>query len=207
MKMTKIFCSAIAALSLLAMASCDLEIRDEYVGNVVQYSSTGLVASGSVAAGTAVEAKGTVDTSNGVSISFKLPATYTDDWATVVETDNVTINLSTMKYDGTDVYEAAATYSLSSPSEAYKAFFNDACYVSISFNADGSVQFYKDGLLLLTYASSTTMNDKKTTIGDLCAAMLEDVEIGFTIQYAVSDVYLDVGLSETTAAALYNANK
>ena len=204
MKMTKIFCSAIAALSLLAMASCDLEIRDEYVGNVVQYSSTGLVASGSVAAGTAFEAKGTVDTSNGVSISFKLPATLPDDWTTVVETDNVTVNLSTMKYDGTDIYEAAATATNDGAWDSYKS---TACYVSISFNSDGSVQFYKDGLLLLTYASSTTMNDKKTTIGDLCEAMLEDVEIGFTIQYAVSDVYLDVGLSETTAAALYNANK
>ena len=208
MKKTRKLAFFVGIILVLACAffGCDLEIRDEYEGNTVKYSGTGLIASGDVAAGTAFEADGAVDTSSGVSVSFNLPATYSDDWATVVETDNVTINLSTMAYDGTDIYEAAATYSLDSPTDAYKAFFSDACYVSISFNEDGSVVFYKNGTAALTYASSTKMNDNATTIADLCKAFLEDVETGFTIQFAVSNVYLDVGLTEDSALALYNAN-
>jgi hypothetical protein len=69
--------------------------------------------------------------------------------------------LSVMHYNSSDIYEAKATVSSSAAALGYnssniwEAFLNGSYYVTISYNPDGSIAYYRDGVLMLTFQPNT----------------------------------------------------
>ncbi len=104
-----------------------------------------------------------INAKTGLSLSFYLEG-ITSDWDMVAHsTDNVySLYLSILHYNNTDFYEAKASLSEAATAAGYTAasaweiFLNTSCYVTISFNTDGSIAYYKDGELMLTFAANTT---------------------------------------------------
>ncbi len=104
-----------------------------------------------------------INSKTGLSLSFYLDG-ITSDWDNIAySSDNLfNLYLSVLNYNSADFYEAAAKLSDTATSAgytsstAYQIFLNTDCYVTVSYNIDGSISFYKDGVLMLTYAATTT---------------------------------------------------
>lgn len=108
--------------------------------------------------------------STGLAISFYLEG-LSSDWDMIAHSsDNqYKMYLSILSYASNDYYEAKATVSSYGKSLGYtsatvwQAYLNKKCYVTISFNTDGSIAYYMDGNLLLTYAADETASWKNDT--------------------------------------------
>ncbi len=136
-----------------------------------------------------------ISSSTGVSISFTV-SSITSDWTPVLITeDGNKVYLSVLNYSGADAFEAAGTMS-SVAAEKYvwphTIFTDGATYkVTISYNTDGTIAFYRDDVLMLTYAANTAIGSKK--VSDLAKAMAEAAAAGEVIvQYNMTDVTVDV---------------
>ena len=133
-----------------------------------------------------VPAISSINTDTGVSVSFNLSEGYASDWDAVIASTQATINLATMEYWpsgvwSANIFEASATAGSAAASDAWKTYYTDASYVSISFNADGSIVFYKDGVVALTYQADTAIGSSTNTVSQLCYAFINDVSTsGFT---------------------------
>ena len=94
-----------------------------------------------------------ITTETGLSISFQMNETINSDWTPIAKsTDGKYIMyLSVLHYNDNDFYEAAAQ---SFNGGTYTSFYNKKYYVTISFNPDGTVSYYRDGVLMLTYAAN-----------------------------------------------------
>ncbi|MFA6936652.1 MAG: bacterial Ig-like domain-containing protein, partial [Treponema sp.] len=185
------------------------------VVNAIPYS-----VSGAISASTEVKPVAVTSTT-GASVSFWLGTDLASDWTTVIKTVQGSIQLSTLGYypDGTwktNWFESAAT---SSNGGAYKSYFNAASYVTVSFNTDNTITFYKNGVLLFTYASTTTGNDDTScAISNLCSAVISDLaKSGFTLNpdestaetadvtVTMYDAYVNSSVDATSAVSLYTA--
>ena len=147
-----------------------------------------------------------VDTANGISISFDY-SNYSSDWTPILEGENFRINLSVIEYAATNIYEGAATNSgLVGSAANHEIFYTQGtARATISFNTDGSICFFLNDTLALTYSASAKFNDGSTSIGDVCRAVLSEFSNG-TVKtaYDLSNVVIDKALSSAiTTEVIY----
>jgi len=104
-----------------------------------------------------------VSAKTGLSLSFYVSG-ITSDWTEIAASDDgkYSLFLSVLRYNGADFYEAKATVSSEAAAMGYtsasvwEAFLNGSYYVTVSFNPDGTISYYRDGVLMLTYAANAT---------------------------------------------------
>ena len=150
-----------------------------------------------------------IDTTNGISISFDY-SNYFSDWTHILSGNGFNVNLSTIEYGSTDIFESDAANSGQVGSVANHEIFytSGTARASISFNTDGSICFFLNDVLALTYASSTVFNDDATTVGTVCAAILSEFASGtVSSAYAMENVVIDKALPSVAATeVLYEIN-
>lgn len=225
MKKLKLLLSVFAGLSLLA--SCDMELKTTLGDEVIAYSEqrldaatlnlsdsvsvTGTVQTGAIEDGSTFYCMG-YSADEGIAVSFNMLNTYTSDWTDVLNTTQSIIRLSTMDYkpDGTyqtNIYEAAATLGSDFSSVTpHTIYYSKACFVTISFNKDGSICFYQDGKLALTFEASTTFNDNTAKVSDENSAFISDITSGenLAVNITTKNLYITEALDDTNAALLYS---
>lgn len=148
----------------------------------------------------------------GVSVTFRVKD-MGSDWDVMFRTANGTqVYLSVLNYKNVNIFESAATLS-----EEGKQFLTENGYgvtgfnhvifldeveanqengsvATISYNVDGSITFYRNGELMLTYAAETPISvDENTapvgTVRDLVRTMVAQVRTqGLSVVYPVSNV-------------------
>lgn len=97
----------------------------------------------------------------GLSISFDING-LTSDWDKVAHsTDNskYILYLSVLHYNNNDHYEAVATQSAEAKATGlapHELFLNGSYNATVSFNTDGSISYYRNGVLMLTYAANAS---------------------------------------------------
>lgn len=104
-----------------------------------------------------------INSETGLSLSFYVSG-LDNDWTLIgLSTDEkYKMYLSVLHYNTSDFYEAKATISEEAiaagytAATAYEAFLNGSYYATVSFNPDGTVGYYRDGKLMLTYAADAT---------------------------------------------------
>ncbi len=153
-----------------------------------------------------------VSESTGVSFSF-LVSNVVSDWDVIGSSvsDKVYLHLSVVDYDGSHFYEhnavasGAASSVMSEESKgAYQIFLDGTYYVTISYNPEGTVTFYRDGELMLTFSNETTVNDGTHTMSEVVSAVVGAYNAGtLTFSRAVTNVV--VGYSVDYAAEKPNS--
>lgn len=144
----------------------------------------------------------------GVSITFRVKDVATD-WDVIFRTPNAkaTVYLSVLNYNNANTFEASATLSeagkvileehglATNGSQNWQLFLGSLCeggecIATISYNVDGSVAFYRDGELMLTYAANTAIGTAGTA-KDLVACMIAQIRTqGLSVVYPVSNVII-----------------
>jgi len=110
----------------------------------------------------AATASDQITAETGLSLSFYCGG-LTSDWTKIANSRDgkYIMYLSVMHYNSSDIYEAKATVSSSAAALGYnssniwEAFLNGSYYVTISYNPDGSIAYYRDGVLMLTFQPNT----------------------------------------------------
>ena len=191
-------CSAIAAFCTLALAGCDLELRGDGLGDTgkrmtlkiheltevkdnMAPSYAGVTAEGTKL----VFDDGVVSSDTGIAFSFCITDAVTSDWTDVLTTTSTITRLATMDYTPNGVYECniyedgvglknGATYDV---------FLRKACFVTISFNTNDSIAYYRDGELVIggTDNENKPFNSNSHTIGDQVTALIKDLTNGGTV--------------------------
>ena len=153
-----------------------------------------------------------LSTYTGVSFTFRVKG-MGSDWDVMFRTANGTqVYLSVLNYKNVNIFESAATLS-----EEGKQFLTENGYgvtgfnhvifldeveanrengsvATISYNVDGSIAFYRNGVLMLTYAAETPIRVDNTTpavgkVSDLVRTMVAQVRTqGLSVVYPVSNV-------------------
>lgn len=235
MKKLKTICSAIAALTMLALAGCDLEMSDsEKVSffqskfdTSIQLPQT-LKKAGidmSIPAMTEFKkADGTAWTKEaGVSFSFYLSG-YTDDWSMIFQVPSGNFGTTTAHQCEDKIWKKNS-FGCAAGNGAWDEFLKD-CYVTISISSDGYMKFYKDGALVTTYGGTTApygFNTCEFTIsgGEWVKNILNDIAAsgiycvhpsdswaaGKDGEYTMAKFSLDVAVDDAGALAKYNAYK
>ena len=147
----------------------------------------------------------------GVSITFRVKDVGSD-WDVIFRTPNAkaTVYLSVLNYNNANTFEASATLSeagtaileehglATDGSQNWQLFLGSLCeggecIATISYNVDGSVAFYRDGELMLTYAANTAVGTAGTA-KDLVACMIAQIRTqGLSVVYPVSNVIIAYG--------------
>lgn len=104
-----------------------------------------------------------INLKTGLSLSFYIEK-ITSDWDKIAHSsDNLyQLFLSVLRYNSADFYEAKASLSAAAvaagytSSNAWSIFLNTSCFVTVSYNTNGSISYYKDGVLMLTFAGALT---------------------------------------------------
>ncbi len=144
------------------------------------------------------EALDAITDETGVSVSFYVSGLDTDWDQIAYSTDNLYIlYLSVLHYDYADTYEAAATMSSAASNTgvgAWQLFLNGSYYVTVSYNPDGTIDFYRDGVLMLTYAATTTSGwyaSTSRTTAEIAAAAIDYFKNGEIVwAWSVSDIVI-----------------
>ena len=146
-----------------------------------------------------------VNSSTGVSLTFKV-TDLASDWDVIFRAPggNAMVYLSVLNYGTDNIFEASATLSeeakalLSSHglatdgSQNWQIFFGSltddgSCYATISYNVDGSITFYRNGVLMLTYSADTSIGAAK--VRNLVSYMIAQVRTqGLGVEYGISNV-------------------
>lgn len=105
-------------------------------------------------------AQSAINTKTGLAISYYLSTPISSDWDLIAHSTqgDYKMYLGVLHYDNSDWYEAAATPASDSNYQAttqWEAFLNQQCLVTISYNPDGTIGYYRDGKLLFTYEADT----------------------------------------------------
>ncbi|MBE6340863.1 MAG: glycoside hydrolase family 43 protein [Bacteroidales bacterium] len=126
-----------------------------------------------------------ITTETGLSISFQMNETINSDWTPIAKsTDGKYIMyLSVLHYNDNDFYEAAAQ---SFNGGSYTSFYNKKYYVTISFNPDGTVSYYRDGVLMLTYAANITPNWHATTVSATTPTKVVEAVINYYLKNQIN---------------------
>lgn len=145
----------------------------------------------------------------GVSITFRVKDVATD-WDVMFRAPggNAIVYLSVLNYRNENIFEASATLS-----EEGKQFLTENGYgvtgfnhvifldeveanqengsvATISYNVDGTITFYRNGVLMLTYAANTAIGTAGTA-KDLVACMIAQIRTqGLSVVYPVSNVII-----------------
>lgn len=102
-----------------------------------------------------------ISETTGLSLSFYVSG-LTSDWDVIGQStdESYKLYLSVLHYNGADFYEASATPSSDAillgyrAANLWEAFLNKSCYATVSFNPDGTITYYLDGKLMMTYAAN-----------------------------------------------------
>lgn len=121
---------------------------------------------------------------DGFSITFDYTA-YGDDWVTVIEGENVRINLAVMQYfngnTAVSVFESMSECNgyEAFAAEPYKAFYtSEGARAAISVNGDGSISFYRDGVKVLEYGADTEFDYALTNVGEFAESVKKELRAG-----------------------------
>ena len=152
-----------------------------------------------------------LSTYTGVSFTFRVKG-MGSDWDVMFRTANGTqVYLSVLNYKNVNIFESAATLSeeakailqehglATDGSQSWQLFLGSLCeggecVATISYNVDGTIAFYRNGELMLTYAAETPISvDENTapvgTVSDLVNTMVAQVRTqGLSVVYPVSNV-------------------
>lgn len=145
----------------------------------------------------------------GVSITFRVKDVGSD-WDVMFRAPggNAIVYLSVLNYRNENIFEAEATLSEEGKQfltengygvtgfnhviflDEVEANQENGCVATISYNVDGSVAFYRDGELMLTYAANTAIGTAGTA-KDLVACMIAQIRTqGLSVVYPVSNVII-----------------
>ena len=178
--------------------------------------------SGSIAKDTVVPPVAVTSTT-GASASFWLGSDLTSDWTDIISTAQAWIRLSTLGsvHDNIwigNIFENAATIGPDFSSDytsatAYQIFFNEAAYVTVSFDGN-TVKFYKNGKLALTYDSDVTgwnLDDNVTSsvsMADFSSDVIKDIaESGLKLNpgnATVNNVTIAAAVTDAAAQTAFN---
>ncbi len=124
---------------------------------------------------------GNINSKTGLSLSFHVDD-INSDWDLIAHSsdNSYSLLLSVLHYSNNDFYEAKATISPAAIAAGYGStpwtiFLDTSCFVTVSFNTDGSITYYKDGELMLTYAANETPSwsgGTSTTPADITSAVI-----------------------------------
>ena len=168
----------------------------------------GHLAAAEPAAGGTIAPVAGISQYTGVSITFRVKDVGSD-WDVIFRTPNAkaTVYLSVLNYNNANTFEASATLSeagkavleehglATNGSQNWQLFLGSLCeggecIATISYNVDGSVAFYRDGELMLTYAANTAIGTAGTA-KDLVACMIAQIRTqGLSVVYPVSNVII-----------------
>ncbi|MDY5123249.1 MAG: glycoside hydrolase family 43 protein [Treponema sp.] len=163
----------------------------------------------------------------GLSVSFKLKlgsavADNTYEWETPVQlqngTQNVYIDVGPLGVwltdGGANLFEASATRgSEFSQQDNWTIFCQDGTeqFVTINFNTDGSIVYYKNGNPALTYAADTAVKGS-ITVADGCKFAINTASTNGIIlhattakTYTMSNVIIDVAKTDSEVLTMYNS--
>lgn len=163
MKKIKYICSAIAALFMLALAGCDLEIPENLKPKmaVAEYSVDALpyVVQGYVPQDAVLYPLDELDDydveSDGLSLSFYLSG-YTSDWSMIFQVPSSNWGTTTM-HECSNKTWVSNSFGNASGNGAWDQFNNVNCYVTISMNYDdGTMTYYKNGEQVTVYGGETS---------------------------------------------------
>ena len=140
-----------------------------------------------------------LNANTGVSFTFTVTGVK-NDWVPIFITENAeNVLLSVLNYGGENLLEPAATLSDEATAAGYDSgnawtiFQNGNYTVTISYNVNGSIEFYRDGKLMLTYAAATAIGKNK--VSDLVRAMVNAVKTGgITAKYPMKDLSIGFAL-------------
>lgn len=176
-----------------------------------EIADDGYLAAVEPGAGGSIAPIGGLSSYTGVSITFRVKDVKTD-WDVMFRTPGGTqIYLSVLNLNNINLYETGATLS-----EAGKAILEEhgldtdgthnwqlflgslceggECIATISYNVDGSVTFYRDGELMLTYAADTPIKSNTSgpsagPVKSLVANIIAQIRTrGLNVVYPVSNV-------------------
>ncbi len=169
----------------------------------------------------------------GASLSFQVSG-LTTDWTQIAQsTDSKYIlYLAVMHYNSADMYEAASTPSAEAAALGYtnaniwQAFLNGNYYVTVSYNPDGSIAYYRDGVLMLTFQPDTKPSWSDANVSgasdvtpkETVAAVIKylqngqidflhsvySVKVGYSVPYAVAGIELTTSEPDESDSAVYN---
>jgi len=153
----------------------------------------------SVQSGDALMAVPSINENTGVSFTFDI-SNLNSDWTPVLVTDHSEhVYLSILNYGGENIFpQNAAILSeeakkQNSGLEPWDLFLRQDCTVTISYNIDGSISFYRNGVLMLTYAADTAIGTYK--VSDLSKTMANAVRSGgINVKYPISDLSIGYAL-------------
>ena len=97
----------------------------------------------------------------------------------------------------------------------YQSYFGEVCYVTISVNADGSIDFYKNGARVAFYSANESLNGgtggEVPTVADFVSALFTQIgQSGFVFAEAVApaqDLIVTGALTAEQVAAVYAAQQ
>lgn len=209
MKMIKLMGAvAAAALTVLSVSSCDLEVREklslpsaELPVITVPYNRSGRIITDTYTPG--VDG---INTDTGVSISYYVQGGCASDWGMIIVTQSGNIGGTCLHYKENSVWKANAWYADATNTygegytgdnwDAYKNAVNsdEGAYVTITLDsASDSISWYLNGKLYVTYNSGRTAQDPAfPDMSDWIDSMVKEINMnGFTIN--PSDSWTNAG--------------
>lgn len=201
---------AAAALTVLSVSSCDLEVREKLslpsadLGDIeVPYSRSGKIITDSK-----VSYVGGINTDTGVSISYYVQGGCASDWGMIIVTQSGNIGGTCLHYKENSDWKANAWYKDATNTygkgytdadwDAYKNAVNsdEGAYVTISLDsASDSISWYLNGNLYVTYNSGRTTQSQEAAFPDMSEwidSMVKEINMnGFTIN--PSDSWANAG--------------
>ena len=154
--------------------------------------------------------------STGVSVSFWLNEETTNDWAAVINNSGLIVTLPNLDPWNNDSPQAEDLHGINRTPLAthfrngatyFTVFLNSICYVTVTLNVDGTVDYYKNGILVLSYGGTETMGDNTTLISTFTQRLLNFMTTsGFDFAGGVSaaDLFVTTALDATAAASVYS---
>ncbi len=141
-----------------------------------------------------------INSKTGLSISFYVDG-LSSDWDKIGNStdNNYIMYLSVLHVNNSDWYEATATKTNGGDWDSYK---DVRAFVTISYNPDGTVAYYKDGKIILKYSAGTTASypsGSSNKVSDVCASAINYYKNGQFVFAPVSNVSISniiVGYSQ-----------
>lgn len=199
---------AAAALTVLSVSSCDLEVREKLslpsadLGDIeVPYSRSGKIITDSK-----VSYVDGINTDTGVSFSYYAQGGCASDWGMIIVTQSGNIGGTCLHYKENSEWKANAWYNDATNTygegytgenwDAYKNAVNsdEGAYVTINLDSESdSISWYINGSLYVTYNSGRTSQDAAfPDMSDWIDSMVQEINMnGFTIN--PSDPWANAG--------------
>lgn len=157
-----------------------------------------------------------VSQTTGLSLSFMV-SDISSDWTEIARSADgkYLLYLSVLHYDATNYFEHLGKLSSAATATGllpYQLFLNGTYYVTVSYNPDGSIGYYRDGTLMLTFDDTCSPADGslkpseivKSVIADYLAGNIsfstavDDVVVGYSAKYTTEDIVSTCPVAENS---------